>query len=705
MNNIKKMMSHFLVLGLIAGSGFSVAFFNGRTSTPVRAEEETETQTKQYSEEDFKNEVEVDSNLLGVSISQSNVTETSQSLTFSFRSKTSKGFKNAKDTFVVQITDESYPGEISSLTEEYYTCDYEGAKEELEDGTYLPVFDGSIAFVTSSDKKDVYLPSKMTYAGKLVINITGISKNAITKDGEGLKGGENVWGSIKEVHIPETIKFADEGSFTGNSNAKIYYEGDELPEGFEAGWTDVNDGNVICDPTSYPEKKSGERSIGVSTDIDIQDKYNRPVSFILGCKQTKDHEGEEYDRPLVMEYTVITKKEDGSESREKKFETLPLINTTNTYYDSCGKISKMSYSRLLTYRFEPNQTIDDEEIYFHNIMKAPDDSNPDTSVVYKAKAKIAYFDKQNINKLVTYKASLVSTFIGYSLFSMTMDKAFVTTEEDPTPHSLYKDVKREMYEQNKKNIENGSTKIRYSLYNLYNSAYFFEYEGKGGQIKEAVIPIKSVVSYQILEKNKGNKVSILIKNSSVAPDFSAEKVRLCELKDVTIQMDLMAKTASGSQSLIGKSAVSYKFAYVAVTPKKSFVFNWNLFIILFYTAYAAVYFAASFITYRVRKEKYKNDEFRRVNGKRFAKQAVIGGLGLAVILGALLFIFMRVVGFSNSIMVFNPTDPLLIGFSIVGLIIFGYFVVYFIKLIKAEQERRKAIRLKLNEDVEDDGTN
>ena len=92
MNNIKKMMSHFLLLGLIAGCGFSVAFFNGRTSTPVRTvAEETESSTKEYTAEDFKDEVEVDSNLLGVSISQSNVTETSQSLTFSFRSKTSKG--------------------------------------------------------------------------------------------------------------------------------------------------------------------------------------------------------------------------------------------------------------------------------------------------------------------------------------------------------------------------------------------------------------------------------------------------------------------------------------------------------------------------------------------------------------------------------------------------------------------------------------
>ena len=105
------------------------------------------------------------------------------------------------------------------------------------------------------------------------------------------------------------------------------------------------------------------------------------------------------------------------------------------------------------------------------------------------------------------------------------------------------------------------------------------------------------------------------------------------------------------------------------------------------------------------KEKFKNDEFRRVNDKKFLKQAIIGGLGLGEVVLAILFLIMRTSGFKNTIVVFNPTDPFLIVTAIVGLIIVGYFIVYVIKLIKAEKERRKAIRLKLNEDVEDDGTN
>ena len=79
-------------------------------------------------------------------------------------------------------------------------------------------------------------------------------------------------------------------------------------------------------------------------------------------------------------------------------------------------------------------------------------------------------------------------------------------------------------------------------------------------------------------------------------------------------------------------------------------------------------------------------------------------MGFLVIAAAIVFILMRVSGFANTIVAFNPTDPILIVFAVAGMIIGGYFIVLLVKAIKVEKERRKAIRLKLNEDVEDDGT-
>ena len=272
-----------------------------------------------------------------------------------------------------------------------------------------------------------------------------------------------------------------------------------------------------------------------------------------------------------------------------------------------------------------------------------------------------------------------------------------------------------MYEQNKLKIKEGSTKIRYSLYNLYNSSYHIQYQGNDG-LKDVVIPIKTVVSNLVLENQKNNVVSILLKDSDIRnmevegqkpyKDYSINKVKLFELQNITIQMDLLAKSESGSVSVLGKSQISYKFACVTVINNKNInVFNWDLFLIFFLIGYLVVYSGATFGVYKYMKEKYKNDEFRRVNDKKFLKKAIIGGLGLGEVLYAIIFIIMRTTFFTSTIVVFNPTDPLLIGFSIVGLIIIGYFIVYLVKTIKVNNERKKILRLKLNEDVADDGTN
>ena len=170
-------------------------------------------------------------------------------------------------------------------------------------------------------------------------------------------------------------------------------------------------------------------------------------------------------------------------------------------------------------------------------------------------------------------------------------------------------------------------------------------------------------------------------------------------------MDLFATSDGGSTSVLGKSAISYKFAYITVrNDAKEFVFNYNVFLIIFFAAYIALFAAGAFILYKVLKEKFKNDEFRRVDDKKYLKKAVLYGFGSLLIVAAIVFIAMRVGGFANTIVVFNPTDPLLIAFSIVGMIVGGYFIVQAIKSIKVSRERRKAIRLRLNEDVDDDGT-
>ena len=718
MNNTKKTVSSFLILGLLACSGFLALNTASSSFERVNAESPSfsSAKTKKWAAEDFSGEVDADSNEITATVSQNNLTDTSQSLKVTFRSKTIPGYRTAIGNYVIQIDDPNFTGDEDNPVAEDY--------DVYDEATGFPILNGYVSFILggSGRNANVYLPSTLTRkkeGANFIIKVTRVAANALTVDGAQYDG-KNIWDKdrVKNIYIPNTMETIEAGAFTGytwsgsaEDDPVIHYEGTTLPSGFAAGWTDAPEVAWDLSSTSYNNKASKAANVGGKLN-DLPDPLGRPVNFVLGCRQDANHaifNEPEHNKPLVVQYDRVVTENGVEKSRTTEFEELPILNE-NGPYDSIGPISSLSIPREFSFRIGQNEQIDPSSLVFHNIYEAGKSGEtfaPDMSKPLKVVPTVSFSTSRHIGDLVSIKASMNSYFAGYSMFTLTMDKNLsITSTKYPEPHSLYLDVKSAMYEQNVSKIKTGETRIRYSLYNLYNSSYHFQYIGKNGEIKDITIPLKSVISYQELTSDKGNKVAVLLKNSAVAPDFSVDKVIMFELVDITIQMDLLTTSASGSTSILGKSSISYKFAYIEVykLEKPASFFNWDLFLIIFFIAYVAVYVGAAFLVYKIMKEKFKNDEFRRVNGKKFIKQAALSGGGLGIVLAAVLFIIMRTSGFKNTIVVFNPTDPLLIAFSIVGMIILGYFIVYVIKLVKAERERRKAIRLKLNEDVEDDGT-
>ena len=715
MKHIVKTVSRFLLLSLTLGCGLFALQTKNHSWTANYAEEGSSTEKeKTYTEADFAGEVEASSEELEISLVQNNTTSTSQSLNFTFKSKTLTGcYQTAWVDFIVSITDSAFTGNTWTPVEEGY--------ERIDEKSKLPILDGEVLFILDDYNRgegEVFIPSSFVLDKTFVINITAISSYCVRGSGEfyELDNKKNCWlendgTTLKynKIHIPSSVKTVHSHAFTGApADMTICYEGSELPSGFAADWTDIDASKILLNDNARSAKWHNERNVTNEVN-DVPDELGRPIDFCLGCRPDKKAgQGDEYYRPLVIQFDVIEKGSNPKKVVRTVFDTLPLSNTKNgSTYDSVGKISTYSNSRLLGYKIASNELIDADSIVFHNIMKFSSGANIDLSQGYFAKPKIQSHQVLDISSLISFKASSNSTFAGYSMFSLTMDKNLgITSEQYPEEHSLYLDVKSDFYELNKTRIQDGLTEIRYSLYNLYLSSYRFEYLGKDGQLKEAVVPISTVISYQILENDKDNKVSVLVKDSDVADDFSADRVKTFELTNITIQMDLFATSDTGSKSVLAKSQISYKFAYITVLDNENIkVFNWNVFLIIFLVAYVAFFVAASFGLYKISKEKFKNDEFRRVNGKKFLKSAALYGVGSLVIAYAIIFIIMRTTGFANTIVTFNPVDPLLIAFAIAGMIIGGYFIVLAIKAIKIEKERRKAIRLKLNEDVVDDGTN
>ena len=706
MNNMRKTFAGFLVFGLLAT--FSIGQAAAATTTTVSATEPStafSSTRRDLTVDDFSDELEADNRELGVSITQSTTTSTSQSLTVRFNSKTLSGFRTAIGNFIVGVDDPNYTGDKDNPALDGY--------DVIDEKTQLPLFNGYVAYVTggtSSRNKQVYIPSTLTLVNKFTISVNRIAAGSVTTTGYHSSDFDidSCWVDptssdtrIEKIVIPSTITKVEAGAFVGmptDGSVAIHYEGASFSSSvFENNWVDADTSDQTLFVTnSYDTPKNKEVNVGAN--VDLPDELGRPLNFILGYID----EEAGINRPLTIQYDLVT--EGG---KETKIEELPLTNTVGNSYDSCGSISSLSYTRTIGYKLGPGESIDDNSIVFHNIYMAAPNGTPDFSVRYFAKPSIGYSHKQDINNLVHVRPSTNSVFAGFSMFTLKMDKNLsIVSEKYPKPHSLYLDVKTDIYEQNAASIKSGKTKIRYSLYNLYNSFYHIQYVGSNNQLKDVTIPVNSVISYQTLDKDDNNLVSVLLKDSEIGSDFKLNKVRLFELQNITIQMDLITTSDSGTVSILGKSSISYKFAFITIIDSKQDikVFNWNLFLIFFFVGFVVVYAAAAFGVYKFMKEKFKNDEFRRVNDKKFLKQAILGGLGLGEVLLAVLFLIMRTAGFKNTIVVYNPTDPLLIATAIVALILIGYFIVYLVKLIKAEKDRRKAIRLKLNEDVEDDGT-
>ena len=134
-------------------------------------------------------------------------------------------------------------------------------------------------------------------------------------------------------------------------------------------------------------------------------------------------------------------------------------------------------------------------------------------------------------------------------------------------------------------------------------------------------------------------------------------------------------------------------------------FNVNVFLFILIGSYIVLFLIASAVYFFIIKEKYKNDEFRRVKPKSFWLKAILAMFGSLVVILAIVFVVIRCTAMNNAIVVYNPVDAFIIITAVASVLIIGYFIKYLVAASKARKERIATLKLKLNEDVDEDGTN
>lgn len=610
---------------------------------------------------------------------------------------------------------------------------------------------------------NIVIPEKLTYGSDLVLENKTIAKDTLEFTNYVANNPEDpdeltYNGNIKSITIPAGIETVEANAFSEvPDSVTIYCEADSKPGLWADNWTDAKNvvwGHTVSDADKIDTVASTEREFRLGNDATtyiLGYKHQTGANIIYQCDNcgkyfTGAHPSDKVctfcnekttftqstlpdkrpamEVPLVIYYEV--KNTDNNTIREVWHE-MPLVSeepTSNStsHFDS---VKTSAHSRTLDILIDENEQLVEDSFRIHNIYRSKttkiltqtvDNGEivekyasyiiPDTSVGFYASVEKRYDHEIDITEVINYKFNGLTKFGDHFMTSMSVDKV--------TPSYWYTGIGEQIKNETAMFLDDGTYSIRYAFYNLGNSFYRITYYSPTeGKEVETVIPIRTPNSVCVLEKNSGNNVSFLLKNSEIyyensngekVYDFKQDNLKHFEILGLTINIHLWNNDTSNK---VGRTDLVIRFGAVDVMPYDASggsFYSIDLFILIFILIYSVVYAGVAVGLYFYLKEKFKNDEFRRMNGKRYLKTAILGYFGLLIICLALIFIGFRFTRFNNAVSVHNPLDAFIVIPGIISIVVIGYFVKFMVVKIKANKERKNAKKLKLNEDVLDDGT-
>ena len=672
--NTKKTI-FFASLAVLGALVASSSFLHTRAHVSY-AQEGPAIKEANYNASSFAGEQDVDSSQLSVKVTSSTKTTMGQSFTFMF-STGGTGFQDNTRTFVVAPTDSSfstYYDEFKELTSE----EKEVIQEQYENGEYeTKNFGGQIySLVYQSGVTEIVVPRSLARGIFFKFELDEIAASALTSAA--------VENGIKTVTIPNSIEYIYEDSFPSDLGSSftfnVEFAKDEVPATWDANWAH---GATVHYGYSYPEAKADAKISGST--VDYGDKT---LNYIIGYYPST---GTKY--PLVLSYKLLG----GSETLYYEF-SKSTTSSIGSEYDGVGYVLYGYTNSLfadIAIALEGEQEIDFDSLVVHNIFPAKQSSSgyvPDTDHLLCSAPMKSFSSTLSVEDFIGYRFDGISTFSGYTAIDLVVDHAGDET---------YKVLRGNYYSQYQNEIESGRMYIRYRLSSLTSCDFNVVYE-KGGNDVTVDIPIATPVNQHTLESKSNNFVSFLFKNSDVGEGFNAKSVKQLSFVSFYVTLDLFSRETG----VVARSGYTARFGYMMVMPyaegRDVFDINGMLFIMM--GAYIAAFAVLSVVAFFYFKNKYKNDEFRRLKPKSFIFKAILGLFGSLIVILCITFIVIRSTAFNNAIIVYNPVDAYIIISVVASVLIIGYFIKYLVTITKANNTRKRNIKLKLNEDVDDDGT-
>ena len=541
----------------------------------------------------------------------------------------------------------------------------------------LPEFNAQVFRIETGrrDNPDIYIPAKETKNGFFVMNVTGIYSGAVS---------DKYTDVIENIYIPSEIVSAAEGALeVANPNCQIHFEAESLPEEFDPAFTNLPEENIHFgvelpyDKANYFVRNTNKEG-------------NQTDNFMMGF----DAGDESPYKPELLNITYDLVKEDGTRTTYNR--DLPLsFGTYNSYYDAIGeRLGSYAFNRTVSIPVEADEEIDPNSLVFSNIyqtdaLERPFRPNTDGTCYYSV-ARPVYSNEYDSDEFLTIEFDHVATFAGYTAI-------YLKSEQFP---DIYKIVNPTMYETAKRYLDTNSAYIRFAFNTVNSMVYNVSYEYDGQLIEKQFTASAKTDSFEINSK----PIGFLFKNSDIGEGFSAENLKSFGFENFAVRVDVMLRS---SAETLGRTASTISFGrYNILSDEQEFhLTNANAGLIWTFVIYTIAVAAIAISLYIYKLKKFKNDEFRRLKPKQFIKTGLLAYVLFGIITFFIAFCSVRWAFLTNSLVVFNPADPFVIVFGIIAIIATGYYIRWLAIAIKNEKERRKAIKLKLDSDInDDDGT-
>ena len=738
------MVSKFVLpwfLGMV--SLFCVPSVKTTVNNVNALDESNKTVLKKEIVHDYSAEVEIPDGNLVVSATASSLTEMGQSFSFMFTTG-GQGWCDSTTTFLLAPDDPDFDKYIEEVFSPLTVDQREKIAEDYEKGEYTPREFNSYVYSLDGTNSvhDIYIPRLLTRNHIFNLNVTSLGVDLVSD-----------WSKISSITIPKEIESIYLDSFQNVPDTMVFnVELASDPEGWAPGW---NRGATVNYGVAFPEEKAEPLSrAGAKMYGDVKQ------NFIIGWYPK---EGEQ--KPLVLEYKLHGQDEKqyfvfSPSSESSIFECVGKeINdyTKPLYCDvPLNPGESIDFDSVVLHNIYRTKTNDAGVAI----------TEPDFSQAYNIVPKQGFLRVYSITDFIKCEFNGLSSFAGYTaldlniklseanvyehlkpnyynahekdlkdgklrvryrLTSLTLcyfRTTFVSSLKESVKYTIkaddpleimtdageYKRIK-ELSAGDKIMLDNGGiVSLTYIAPNIEKDnkgndiivSYSFIVSNSGVYKMRKDIKIETPITQVKLENANGNKVSFLLKNSNVFENFSAENLRSVSFVGLYVTLDLMT-----AKAIIARSNVITRFGYYQIMPfaENSTVFNINALLVIVAASYVVAFIALTVALYFYLKNKYKNDEFKRMKNKPYIIKSVLFLFGSMVVLFDVIFIVLRAVAFNNAIVVYNPVDAFIIVLSVLSVIIIGYFIKYLVGVIKTNKERRRILKLKLNEDVEDDGTN